>query len=620
LWVFEGFADGDEAGNSVAGIGNGFFMVGAPKFGAAPKAERGAVYVFASLRGVSGSGSLLPFSIVLGPSFQAHLGGIPAGEFSSTGYRGYSVSGIRNPALIPVADELPNDSRYDVIGGPEPDVLLGAPDACVDADCAETDIDPDRNGLVYLLSGTELLTVGGTFDLSLDADLKRLGGCSPEDILAGTCTVGSAVVVQGAADADRLGTTVSGAGDLDGDNVSDFMFSAPDRDIPGPTPGLNINNAGDVYVVFGREVNDTPFPDGNCRVDLTLPPTSQNNFRQCRDADGLVVPLDAGSFVAAGNFVGLTWRGEATGERAGVALGEAGNFLDPVGRIAAVQPGQVGVSEILIGAPFHDTTVAGGFRIPAVGRAYVVFGSRDYRTVSGQARALGFLDDTSLGLVIDGRTANDNYGIAVAAAGNVHDPAASPGGDIIIGGNRIEVTLQGATAPDVGEVELFFGMIGGAAGIVFPISFLPFVQPGAFGPQVFVGGFWSFSNTQPPAGIVSQFPMSSGVGGPFVPAFPFGAVLFLPGRALKGAALLARTHFALDANGHLLEIRQTKRGVVTRDISALIGAPELTSIISANIVADARGRATFEIFAQASDGRTVRFFLERRRWSFSFLA
>ena len=616
--TFDGLGLGDQAGNSVAGLGQGNFIVGAPRNGAAPKQERGAVYVFTSLRGSTGPGTLSPFTSVLGPSFNAHLGGIPAEELTATGYRGYGVSGIRNPALIPVADELPLEPRYDVIGGFEPDALVGAPDACVDNDCAT--IDSERHGLSYLLSGTGLITLGGTYDLSVDADLKTL----------------NAIPVQGAGSGDRLGTAVSDAGDIDGDNISDFMFSAPNRDIAGTVGGVSTTDAGEIYVVFGRQVNTTEFPNGQCLGDPGLPGGAQQNFRQCRDAAGLVVPLNVANFSAIGTSVGLILRGAQTNERVGVSLANAGNFVDPVGRFAAALPAQVGVNELLIGAPFHD--VLQPAFLQAAGRAYVVFGSRDYRSVSGQTRNLGQIDTANLGQFFDGRTANDHYGSSVSAAGNVHDPIGQPGGDVLVGGNLVDVTLAGVVALDVGEIELHFGATGSAAGTIRPVSPLPFVQPGPFGPQIMVGGYWSFVNSEPPAGSVVQFPLfpsqpSSGLLfppstpsmlpagsiGPFVPAWPFMGVQFIPDKPLalvdragnlnvyggpatpsKGVNVTATLQspkvkpgsavvtnqdgsadiFAVDQSGHLIHHQLSYQGLYAVDVTQPTGGPTLTGGVS----------------------------------------
>lgn len=609
---FDGVGDGDQAGNSVAGLGEGFFIVGAPRNGSAPKQERGAVYVFAPLRGTTGSGTLSQISTVLGPSFGAHLGGVPFEELTATGYRGYGVSGIGNPALIPVADELPIDPRYDVLGGFEPDALVGAPDACTDNAC--TSLAADRNGLGYLLSGTGLITIGGTFDLSEDADLKSL----------------SAIPVQGAGNGDRFGSAVGSGGDFDGDNQSDFMFSAPRRDVGATT------NAGEIYFVFGREVDDTPFPDGNCQSALSFI-GAQMNFRQCRDAAGSVVPLNAGAFIAPGNLVGLTLRGDRINEQAGVALADAGNVVDPAGFSAVGGTGQIGVNEIVIGSPFRDLGIIAP--IPAAGRAYVLFGSTNYQSVSGESRVLGLIGPIGTGQIFDGRAANGHYGISVAGAGNLHDPVGAVGDEVLIGANHIDVTIPPATTPslDVGEVELLFGSTTVPLSPFIVISPLPFVQPGPFGPQIIAGGFWSFTNHQPPAGSVSQFPFVSsqpqgdflfppytlamlpnGSLGPFVPARLTSALFYPdkplalvdrtgnlnvfggPGATNPGANVTATLHspklkpgtslvtddrgnttiFAVDQTGHLIEHVLGDQGWYAIDLTKATGGPSLAGNVS----------------------------------------
>jgi hypothetical protein len=531
--VFDGVSAGDQAGNSVTGLGTGYIMVGAPKNGTGLKQERGAVYVFAPLRGITGAGFLTPISTVSGPSFNAHLGGVPAEELTSTGFRGYGVSGIRNPALVPVQDDVAaNEAKYSVLGSTTPDAIAGAPDACVDNDCLT--LDAERHGIAYLLSGAALITLGGTYDLSSDTDLKLL----------------AAIPVQGAGDGDRFGATVSSAGDLDDDGISDFMIGAPDRDIASAAqnqPGLT--NAGEIYIVFGREVFSIPFPDGVCQSDPGRVGGANQNFRQCRDATGLVVPLNAGFFSRTGNSVGVILQGESANERAGAALAEAGNFVDPLGRSALLTPELVGVNEILIGAPFHDLSTPSQF-FQAAGRAYVLFGTSKLQLSSGEIVNLGLLDDTNRGLIIDGRESNGHYGISVNAAGNAHDPLGITGGDILVGASNIDVTLNGLVAPNVGEVEIFFGSTGGATGVISQIGTLPFVQPGTYGPQIFIGGYWSFTNTMPPAGSVVLFPLvpsqptdlilnppatapmlPAGSVGPFIAAFPYSAPLFLPGQS-----------------------------------------------------------------------------------------
>jgi hypothetical protein len=650
--VFNGQNLDDEAGNTVAGVGNGLFMVSAPVFGAAPFEQRGKVYIFGGLRGVVGPGApLVALATVVGPSNGAHLGGVPAGElFSATGFKGQGISPLRNPALIPVASELPNDRRYRVISTTTPDVLLGAPDACTANDC--TPATAVRHGRAYLLSGAILTGAGGDFDLSVQADLQGL----------------SAIIVQGGSPNDRLGATVSSAGDFDGDfdidttgdgvgdGESDFMFAAPGRDVT--QSGITEADAGEVYLIFGREVNTTPFPNGACQGDPGIVGVPQTNFRQCRDAAGNIVPLTATNFVVAGNLTGLTLRGATETEQLGTSLSEAGNFSDPTGRGSAGLSGQVGVTDILLGAPFHNVRTGAVTFLADAGRAYGMFGSRDYRAVSGQLRDLELLNATGEGQIFNGRFVGDNYGIAVAAAGNAGDPTGFIGDDVLFGARNAEAVLGGAITNNVGEVELLFGSTsggggGGAGGVV---SLLPFVQPGTFGPQIFAGGYWSFVNQTPPAGSVTQFPLVAGqlsddlLFPPFTPSIvPAGAVgpfiassmrtstIFLPDRpialvdrsgnlnvydragggrgvnvtatargpriragAVASAVAGATSVFALDQAGHLVHHRGSGTSWSATDLTQGTSGPGLTGNLSVRRVAGATD--SFVISGRALSG------------------
>src|SRR5262249_13711075 len=163
------------------------------------------------------------------------------------------------------------------------------------------------------------------------------------------------------------------------------------------------------------EVNDTPFADGVCHSDIIISTGPQENFRQCRDAAGLVQPLNVALFVVPGNQVGLTLRGDQTGEQAGVALSEARNEADPL------RGGQACVKEIIIGSRFRDLFRPGVF-VSNAGRAYVLFGSNDYSTTSGGSATLAVFGIAGTGMIFEGRAANDNYGISVYGAGNAFDP------------------------------------------------------------------------------------------------------------------------------------------------------------------------------------------------------
>ena len=456
------------------------------------------------------------------------------------------------------------------------------------------------------------------------------------------------------------------------------MFSAP-LNAPGGTGAAT--EAGKVYVVFGREVlapgdaepaND-PVPNGNPLVPFqdTVHPGNQGKclttrnpneavqlgssattlFRQC--TDGLrVFPLNAGDFETTNLHIGLSLRGEAAGDRLGTSLADGRDFQGPLTFLAT---NQVRVSDILIGAPFHDVTTPDKRVHPRAGKAYVVTGDTNLHSVSGDFRSM--LDSKDFGVPIDGHSDGDNYGICVAAAGNVFDPPGSSGDDILIAANHSEANINNAIQIDVGETELFFGSAGGGAGAV-GANPLPFIQPGPYGPQYLIGGFWSFLRQTPLAGTVvlpplvpsrvrdvtfnvtdpskplvlppAQPPTATsglfppGTVGPFAPALPYGQPLFLPGsppRSDERKVLLPRFLYAVSPDGHLFEFAKAGKRYRVQDLTLLSGAPLTNNGFSGRLIASGR-RAVRELFVLDTEtpNHTIRYFLGRnRRWSFQDL-
>ena len=56
-------------------------------------------------------------------------------------------------------------------------------------------------------------------------------------------------VLQGAANGDGFGTSVSAAGDFNGDGIDDFLVGAPQAD---PSTGSLTDNNGGTYVIYGQ--------------------------------------------------------------------------------------------------------------------------------------------------------------------------------------------------------------------------------------------------------------------------------------------------------------------------------------------------------------------------------
>jgi hypothetical protein len=119
--------------------------------------------------------------------------------------------------------------------------------------------------------------------------------------------------IQGEAALDRVGTSVSAAGDVNGDGLDDLIIGAT---------GSDGTHAGAAYVVFGKSGTD-------------------------------LVDLDA---VAAGNG-GFKIQGEAANDRAGRSVSAAGDVDGD------------GVDDLIVGADLNDS---GG---DIAGAAYVIFGN-----------------------------------------------------------------------------------------------------------------------------------------------------------------------------------------------------------------------------------------------------
>jgi hypothetical protein len=184
------------------------------------------------------------------------------------------------------------------------------------------------------------------------------GKCSTNAIDLSALAGGSGgFVIHGQGAGDQSGTSVTGAGDVNGDGLADLIVGARYSD---PAAGAD---AGRTYVVFGQSSTGA--------IEL--------------------------STVAAGTG-GFVILGQSAADQSGISVASVGDFNGD------------GLADLILGAPMGDP--AAGIN---AGRTYVVFGSSATAAINLSTIAAGIG-----GFVISGQCAGDLSGTSVAGAGDVN--------------------------------------------------------------------------------------------------------------------------------------------------------------------------------------------------------
>ncbi|MBL8498494.1 hypothetical protein ABF87_02530 [Nitrosomonas sp. JL21] len=295
-------------------------------------------------------------------------------------------------------------------------------------------------------SGSSYVVFGKTSGFSATFDLSSLDG-------------NNGFRLDGVATYDKSGTSVSNAGDVNGDGLDDVIVSAPYADPNG-------DNSGSSYIVFGKAAGFAPALslsslDGNNGFRLNgekgsdYSGTSVSNAGDVND-DGFS-DLIIGSFRTNGvdSTSSYVVFGKATGFDATLNLpslnGNNGFRLEGVSAFDASgysvsSAGDIngdGFADVLVGAFNADTSDK------YTGASYVVFGK-----ATGFDAALNLSDlDGSNGFRVDGAASLDSAGISVSDAGDVNGDGFA---DLLIG-----AIGAGPNGPISGSSYVVFGKASG---------------------------------------------------------------------------------------------------------------------------------------------------------------
>jgi len=346
-FVINGITADDFSGQSVSNAGdiNGDgiadLIIGAYRANPNGNSDAGASYVVFGGSGV-GSGGSLNLSALNGSNGFVINGSAIRDQ---SGRSGFVINGsaIRDQSGRSVS------AAGDINGDGIADLIIGASGA-----------DPNGNsyaGASYVVFGGSGVGSGGSLNLS-------------------TLNGSNGFVINGSASGDRSGSSVSNAGDINGDGIADLIIGAFSADPNGNS------RAGSSYVVFGGS---------------GVGSSGSLNLSALNGSNGFVI------------------NGRASGDNSGESVSNAGDINGD------------GIADLIIGADRADPNGKYG-----AGASYVVFGGSGVG--SGGSLNLSALNGSN-GFVINGSAIGDYSGRSVSAAGDINGDGIA---DLIIGAYRAD--------------------------------------------------------------------------------------------------------------------------------------------------------------------------------------
>ncbi|MDV4169267.1 hypothetical protein [Rhodovulum sp. FJ3] len=271
-----------------------------------------------------------------------------------------------------------------------------------------------------------------------------------ETVDLSTLTQTQGIIIEGAAFSDRLGSSVSSAGDVNGDGFDDFIVGSPNSDNGGGV-------AGDAYVFYGSATG--------ANIDISTLTNAQGFRIQGDEAfdragysvssagdvngDGFDDLIVGAPFANGTEGEAYVIYGSATGVDIDLSsLTSAQGFVFIGDRNADFAGISVSSAGDVNGDGFDDLIVGARAANLGTGAAYVIFGGE-----TGTNIDLGTLTSEQ-GFIIQGDEAGDRAGTSVSSAGDVNGDGFD---DLIIAADRGD---DGGT--DAGEAYVIYGNATGA--------------------------------------------------------------------------------------------------------------------------------------------------------------